>query len=112
MSQDDSPPPEDKSSDASQVPEHSRDWRDFPARYRQQIVGFLGWFALASAMAPFSFGLITFPGTLICLFLLARSKQSKGIAGGILIALSLNFVASLVRGLSLNAFCFIPFYYY
>lgn len=85
------------------------DWRDFPARYRQQILGFIGWFVVASVLAPISFGLITFPGTLIILLLLAKSK---GFAGGVLIAVALNFVAALIRGVSLNAFCFIPFYYY
>lgn len=112
MSQDDSKPPEDKSPDLPNPPEHSSDLLSFPARYKQQIIGFLGWFVLASMVAPFSFGLITFPATLICLLLFARSKGSKGVAGGILAALTLNFVASLVRGLSMNAFCFVPFYYY
>lgn len=81
-------------------------------KYGQQIMGFIGWFVVASLLAPISFGLITTPATLICLLLFARSKTSKGIAGGILTAVALNFVISLARGLSLNGFCFIPFYYY
>ena len=93
-------------------PEPVTDISSFLRRYNQQIAGFIGWFALASLLAPMSFGLITTPATLICLLLFARSKTSKGIAGGILTAVALNFVISLARGLSLNGFCFIPFYYY
>lgn len=93
-------------------PESVTDIGSFLTRYKQQIAGFLGWFVIASLLAPISFGLITTPATLICLLLFARSKTSKGIAGGILTAVALNFVISLARGLSLNGFCFMPFYYY
>jgi len=82
----------------------------FVRRYRQQLWGFFGWFVIASLIAPFSFGLITTPATVICLIVFGLSKTRKGLAGGMLIAVALNFFVSLVRGLSFNATCFIPFY--
>lgn len=83
----------------------------FVNRYKQQIWGFVGWFVLASLFAIRSFGLITTPATIICLIVFGFSKTRKGLAGGILVAVSLNLVISLVRGLYSNALCFIPFYY-
>jgi hypothetical protein len=77
---------------------------------QQQIWGFFGWFVIASVLAPFSFGLITTPVTLFILVTFAFSKKRKGIAGGILIAVALNFFVALVRGLEFNAWCFVPFY--
>lgn len=76
----------------------------------QQVWGFVGWFVLATLIAPFSFGLITTPATVICLLAFGFSKQRKGVAGGILVAVSINFFISLVRGLQMNAWCFMPFY--
>ena len=83
---------------------------DFFTLYQQQIWGFIGWFVIASLLAPISFGLITTPVTIICLIAFALSKTRKGLAGGILLAVAINFVISLIRGLSMNATCFIPFY--
>lgn len=77
---------------------------------QQQIWGFFGWFVIASVLAPFSFGLITTPLTVIILISFALSKERKGIAGGILVAVSLNFFLALARGLQTNAWCFMPFY--
>lgn len=85
--------------------------QDFFTRNRQQLAGFFGWFAVASLLAPFSFGLLTTPLTIIFLLAYGFSKKSKGVAGGILWAVGLNFVVALMRGLNLNAMCFIPFYF-
>ena len=86
-------------------------WRGFLARYRQQIQGFIGWYLIATVISSGGlFGLITTPVTLVALIAYANSKKSKGVAGGILIAIALNFFISLLRGLSLNAWCLVPFY--
>ena len=87
------------------------DFSSFLTRYQQHIWGFTGWYLLATIITPWSFGLISTPATIICLIVYGFSKTRKGIAGGILAAVSLNFVISLVRSLPLNAWCFIPFYY-
>ncbi len=92
-------------------PEPVTDISSFPGRYKQQIAGFIGWFVIATFLSGGSvWGLITTPATVLALILYTTSKQSRGVAGGILIAVALNFVVSLVRGLSLNAWCLIPFY--
>ena len=87
------------------------DLSSFLARYQQQILGFIGWFLVATFLVPWSFGLISTPATIICLIVFGFSKTRKGIAGGILLAVSLNFFIALARGLDLNAWCFMPFYY-
>ncbi len=80
-------------------------------KYSQQIMGFIGWYLIATVLSSGAmFGLITTPVTLIALIVFARSKQSKGVASGILIAIALNFVVSLVKGVSMNGWCLIPFY--
>ena len=86
------------------------DLASFARRYNQQILGFIGWFVIASMIAPFSLGLITTPATVICLLIFGLSKTRKGLAGGILAAVSLNFLVSLLYGLSFNGICFMPFY--
>jgi hypothetical protein len=93
-------------------PEEGNTASKFFVLYKQQIWGFIGWFVIASILAPVSFGLITTPATVICLIALGLSKNHnrKGIAGGILAAVALNFLVSMVRGLSTNAWCFMPFY--
>jgi hypothetical protein len=65
---------------------------------------------VASVLVPWSIGLVTTPATIIYLIAFGLSKTRKGIAGGMLAAVSLNLVISLVRGLQLNAWCFMPFY--
>lgn len=92
------------------VPQPVTDLSSFISRYQQQIWGFAGWFLLATFLTPWSFGLISTPVTIICLIAFGLSKARKGIAGGILAAVSLNFAISLVRGLQMNAWCFMPFF--
>jgi len=80
-------------------------------KYKQQIIGFIGWYLIATVLSMGgAYGLITTPVTVIFLIVFARSRQSKGVAGGILVAVGLNFFVALVKGLSLNAWCLIPFY--
>jgi hypothetical protein len=91
-------------------PETATGWRGFLARYRQQLIGFIGWYLIAWALT----GLLSFWlffVSLVALIFLALIKETRRLAGGILIALALNFVISLILGLGLNAFCFIPFFY-
>ena len=37
--------------------------------------------------------------------------DGMGLLGGMLIAVALNFLIAMVRGLSMNAYCFMPFYF-
>ena len=103
-----------EASEASNEPiglqEPVTDFYSFINRYQQHIWGFAGWFLLATLIAPWSFGLISTPVTIICLIAFGRSKSRKGIAGGILAAVALNFFIARARGLQLNAWCFMPFY--
>lgn len=97
--------------DASAPPEPVTGLPGFLRRYDQQIGAFFGWYVVASLLVPFSFGLITTPLTIILMIGFGLSKTRKGLAGGILVAVALNFVVSLIQGLNLNAVCFIPFYF-
>ena len=102
-------PPADSNGPTS--PESVTDLLSFVRRYKQQLWGFFGWFVIASLIAPFSFGLITTPLTVVYLIKYGLSKDKKGVAGGLLVAVSINFVVSLMRNMQFNATCFIPFYF-
>ena len=56
----------------------------------------------------FSLGLIPF--NIIFLMILGSIPRTRMIALGILMALALNFLISLLLGMTMNAFCFIPFF--
>ena len=87
--------------------------------------GLLGWYLvngliwLMMLRSPFYPGwldtygfpnLILLPLNLIILVVLAIIKRTRMIAFGILAALALNIVISLVIGLQGNAWCFVPFF--
>ena len=92
----------------------------------QFAAGFLGWFLVSGLVWPillagreFSFedeagmicnGALIFPLNLIILFLLARKKETRQIAWGIVAALGVNLIVSLVLGLVQNAVCLVPFF--
>ena len=59
-------------------------------------------------IALFSVGLIPF--NIIFLLILASIPRTRMIVLGILIAMALNFMISLLLGMTMNAFCFIPFF--
>jgi hypothetical protein len=52
----------------------------------------------------------TCPGNFIVLLICVINPRFRMVATGILIALALNFVASLLLGMMTNAFCFVPFF--
>jgi len=83
---------------------------EFYENYKKPIWGFFGWFLIASILSPVSLGLIITPFTIFVLIMFGFSKKDKSIAGGILVAVSINFVVSLMRNMQFNATCFIPFY--
>lgn len=59
-------------------------------------------------IALFSMGLIPF--NMIFLMILGSMPRTRMIALGILIAIALNFLLSLLLGMTMNAYCFIPFF--
>jgi hypothetical protein len=93
-------------------------------KIRDFAIGFLGWYIINGALwliinpgplneGSFANGLlgcITFPLNIIALIIFAAIKRTRWIAFGILCALALNLVISLIIGMSLNGWCFIPFY--
>ena len=84
-------------------------WRGFLSIYNQQVMGFVGWYLVSWALVR-PLGLNLFFLNIIALIVLALIKATRRVAGGILIALALNFTISLILGLGLNALCFIPFF--
>ena len=89
--------------------------------------GFGGWFLVNGLLWGWIFGLdsqamggneegyflfiIPFPLNIAFVIVLARNIKFRPIAGGILAALAVNLVVSLVRGIYLNGFCLIPFFF-
>jgi hypothetical protein len=55
-------------------------------------------------------GILSFPLNLIVLIVFASIKRTHWIGLGILVALALNLVVSLIIGAVFNALCFVPFY--
>lgn len=104
--------------DVDVPPQSVTDLPSFLRRYRMQLIGFFGWFVFsASVWIPvrdgeeaFFLNICIFPPTILALIVLGFIKRTKGLALGILLALAVNFVLSLARGLLFNATCFIPFY--
>lgn len=91
------------------IPADATGWRVFLARYQPQIMGFVGWYLVSWALVR-PLGLNLFFLNIIALIVLALIKATRRVAGGILVALALNFTISLILGLGLNALCFIPFF--
>jgi len=80
------------------------------------FAGFLGWFVAATLFyrqvrgeeTLVICGGLLFPVNLVLLILLLKYRTQIG--WGMLAALAVNMVDSLVLGLVQNAFCFIPFF--
>jgi len=78
--------------------------------------GFLGWFlvtlliygAMSGEETMMICGGLLFPANLVLLGLLLKFQRFAG--WGMLAALGVNLIISLIRGLTTNAFCFIPFF--
>jgi len=87
----------------------------------QVLYGFFGWY-LVNGLIWMAFGgpyrwefaspnLYIFPANLLTLILLAVVKRTRKIAMGILLAIALNLVISLLLGLVFNGVCFVPFFF-
>ena len=106
------------SNESKLTPEPVTDLPSFLRRYQQQLIGFVGWFVLSAIIwIPLSksvdgilLNLFVFPLTIIALIVLGLIKRTRNLALGILLALAVNFVLSLVLGLFYNGICFFPFY--
>lgn len=84
--------------------------------------GFLGWYLVNGLIwLLFSGGslngegalilnFLIFPLNVIALLIFAFNRSTRFFALGLLGALAVNFVISLVIGLQFNAMCFIPFF--
>jgi len=89
----------------------------------QFVAGFLGWFLVNGLvwlrlLAGREFSLnywgssaLIFLLNLAILVFLAWMKSTRQIAWGIAAALGVNLIVSLVLGLTLNAFCLVPFFH-
>ena len=80
------------------------------------VVGFFGWFLVTflvfggkmeSNGMEISLGVVFFANIVILTFLL---KKRSFIGWGMLSAIAVNLIASIILGLFMNAVCFIPFY--
>jgi len=97
-----------------------RDWREWLRKNDQILYGFFGWYLINSIIwllistrgyAEYVFlNLFIFPINLLTLIVLSVIKSTRKIGLGILIALALNLLLSLMVGLTINGVCFIPFY--
>jgi hypothetical protein len=80
------------------------------------ITGFLGWFVVAGLLfyqqgyQIYMLNLICFPVTIISVIGLAIIRDSRWFAFGILAALAVNFIISLILGVMENGLCFVPFF--
>jgi len=86
------------------------------------LIGFFGWYVI-NGLIWLVFGnpnqsesaifvnLFVFPVNLLALILFLIIRRTRRMGFGILTALAVNFVISLVLGLFLNGACFIPFFY-
>jgi len=96
-------------------------------RNAQILYGFFGWYVIngliwlilvnvnmdSSGGGPPAYvilNLLIFPANLLALILLAAGKRTRKMGLGILAALALNLLLSLLFGMLINGVCFIPFY--
>ena len=100
--------------------EELKDWREWLRKNNQILYGFFGWYLIngliwlyissLNQMESIFNNLFIFPINLLALIILSVNKRTRKIGLGILIALALNLLLSLIVGLSINGICFIPFY--
>lgn len=88
----------------------------------QIVYGFVGWYLVnglfwllvgnPSFNSDYNFirYWAVFPLNLLALIILALVKKTRIISLGMLAALALNLLVSLVVGASMNGMCFVPFY--
>jgi len=103
------PPPGDEVLEASPPP------RKFKLSWNF-VAGFLAWYLVTTLIYLSVSGQeiliicsgLLFPVNVVALVVFL--KKTPDVGWGMLSALGLNLLISLVRGLSTNAFCFIPFY--
>jgi hypothetical protein len=85
-------------------------WRKRP----QILYGFVGWYLVNGAFylipGAINFFFALFLANIIVLIVLVLIKETRMVGIGILIALALNFLVSLVLGIFFNGVCFVPFY--
>lgn len=86
------------------------------------VLGFLGWYLVVGLIYglvmiddPQGYGaliisLLVFPAQIIALFILFLVKRFRKIGWGVLSAIAVNLLISLIIGLNFNALCFIPFF--
>ena len=89
------------------------------------VIGLLGWFVVNGLLwlwwiSPgertvgseewLAINMLCFPLNVGILFVLGLIKTTRPIAAGILAAMGLNFIISLIFGLTLNAVCLLPFF--
>ena len=84
------------------------------------LVGFLGWYAVNGLLwylvgnpnegENFILLLCSFPANVLALLVLSLAKRTRLIGFGVLAAVALNLLISLILGVLQNAFCFVPFY--
>jgi hypothetical protein len=87
------------------------------------FIGFIGWYVVNVTVWFFLSGgrfgelhgeralgvFLTFPANLFILLLLVAIKSTRRIALGVLSALALNFMVSMIISANTSAFCFVPF---
>ena len=85
-------------------------------------IGFLSWYLVVGLLYwsqmkddPQGYGamlssLFIFPAQLIALGILFAIKDLRNAGWGVLSAIALNLLISLILGLSFNALCFVPFF--
>ena len=92
----------------------------------QFVGGLLGWFLVNYAAYWLFFGgkeattqafelnllaCLILPANVILFIVLVLKRATRQIAWGMLTAIGMNFIASQILGLSLNAICMVPFFY-
>ena len=115
---------QEKSPEPIKASENAPGWLTFLDQESDQILGFVGWYALNIVIWTL-FGarpgdelgetgvmlLLVFPFHILVLFMLLVIKSTRKFAYGAVAAIAVNFVMSLVMGLITNALCFVPFIY-
>jgi hypothetical protein len=101
--------------------DNPKQFQDWLRRNAQILYGFFGWYLingliwLLLGLSPnegynIFVNIYIFPLNLLALIVLSVNKSTRKIGLGVLIALALNLLLSLVVGLGLNGVCFIPFF--